>query len=419
MHPSSRRLPAPTSSAPAPESDQRHKPDHTVAPSGGVALERSTRPSGLCADADAGARPLRKPPEAQPTRDEPRRRCTYCLRTRPLSAFTTAEHVVPAALGGAWTTTDVCDCCQRRAARVADQLIARDFLVVFLRSAYAIPNRRGALPRAPRFEVPLDAGGAVIVTVESDGATLTSATSPAIAALLGIEGRTDADQARLRDLVGNDVRQLLNDPVALSRAVQTERTPPLAWSRFVAKLGLACGRKAYGDGWLNTLYAQRLSADLLSDAPPQLSLQREHYPPIGEPWPFEPPKHVLWIDDCEESAVLHVVLFGQVLAAVPVNQAGAQSEYSAWRFEPSTGEFNHSSYPAIWLGTAAARAAQTGRRSMTVFDDYPFLFIEDGPDGPMDVPVPTSRADSPADALRIVARHRREPADDDGSPPQD
>ncbi|MGZ6576316.1 MAG: hypothetical protein ACXVHJ_35660 [Solirubrobacteraceae bacterium] len=47
--------------------------------------------------------------------------------------------------------------------------------------------------------------------------------------------------------------------------------PPLAWSRFIAKLGLACGRKAYGDAWLDSPHARCLSDDLLSDNPPQLS----------------------------------------------------------------------------------------------------------------------------------------------------
>ncbi|MGZ6569339.1 MAG: HNH endonuclease [Solirubrobacteraceae bacterium] len=64
------------------------------------------------------------------------RRCTYCRETRPASAYTTVEHVMPASLGGAWTTRDVCDDCQKRASEVADELVIKDFLVVFLRAAY-------------------------------------------------------------------------------------------------------------------------------------------------------------------------------------------------------------------------------------------------------------------------------------------
>jgi hypothetical protein len=42
---------------------------------------------------------------------------------------------------------------------------------------------------------------------------------------------------------------------------------------------------------------------------------------------------------------------------------------------------------------------------VTVLDGRPFVFIEDGPDGPMEIPAPTLRADSPVDALRVIAQH--------------
>lgn len=336
------------------------------------------------------------------------RRCTYCLAARPRSLFTTVEHVMPAALGGSWKTRNVCDSCQGRANDVADRLITRDFLVMFLRSVYRVADRVGDVPLPPRFTVPLDGGGVVKITLMSEGSVLEGATSPAVAALLGLKGQSDQDQERLRELIGDDVREKLNDPVQLAQARQTERTPPQAWSRFIAKLALACGRKAYGDSWMDSPHAQRLSADLLSDGPPKLGQQREHYPPLGEAWPFLPPRHVLWIDDFQDTAILYAVLFGQLLGAVAINAAGAASEYSAWRFEPTKREFNHSSYPAIWLGMAAALVSKTGRRSLSVVGtDNPFLYIEDGPEGPMDVPVPTQRAASAADALRIVAEHRR------------
>jgi hypothetical protein len=336
------------------------------------------------------------------------RRCTYCLQTKPDASFMTVEHVMPAALGGEWKTRSVCDGCQGRANRVADQLIIKDFVVLFLRAAYGIGDRKHRVPSAPYFEVRLNEGGAVRVTVEGEGAELQGLTSPAVAALLGLHGKSERDQERLRELVGDDVREKLHDPVELAQALQVERTPPHAWSRFMAKLALACGRKAYGDEWMDGPQARRLSLDLLSDEPPKLSQQREHFPPLGETWPFLPPRHVLWIDDVEDAAILHVVLFGQLLAAVPINHAGAASEYSAWRFNPEKRDFNHSSYPAIWHGMAAALATQGGRNVVSLLDDEnSFTFIEDGPEGPMDIPLSTLRAESPIDALRIVAEHRR------------
>lgn len=338
-------------------------------------------------------------------------RCTYCLETKPGADFGTVEHVMPAALGGVWTTEDVCDSCQRRANEVADHLVAKDFLVQFLRSAYEIPDRTGRAPLAPRFAIPLPDGqrGSVIVTVEGDGAKLEGKMSPAVAALLQLEGKTRQDEVRLRELVGADVRQLLHNPRELSRQIQKERTPPEAWSRFIAKLALACGRKAYGEEWLGGAHAKMLSADLLSAEPPKLSQQREHYPPLGETWPFLPPKHILWIDDVADAAILHVVLFGQVLGAVPINHAGAPSpdQSTAWRFDPKKGDFSHTSYPAIWHAMVAVLAIRTGRNVVSGLDPKnSFTFIEDGPDGPMDIPVPTLRADSPVDALRVIAQHQ-------------
>lgn len=336
------------------------------------------------------------------------RRCTYCLKAKSDESFTTVEHVMPVALGGEWKTWTVCDACQTRANHVADQLIIKDFLVAFLRAAYEIRDRNHRVPLAPKFEVRLDEGGAVGVTLEGEGARLEGLTSPAVAALLGIQGKSELDQERLRELVGDDVRQKLDDPVQLARARQIERTPPLAWSRFMAKLALACGRKAYGDEWMDGPHARRLSDDLLSDEPPKLSEQREHFPPLGETWPFLPPKHVLWIDDAGEAAILYVVLFGQVLGAVPINHVGAPSEYSAWRFDPHKRDFSHSSYPAVYHAMVAVRATETGRNAISLLDgDNSFTFIEDGTEGPMDIPVPTLRTDSPMDALRIVAKHER------------
>jgi len=337
------------------------------------------------------------------------RRCTYCLEAKPDGFFTTVEHVMPAALGGEWKTRKVCDACQERANQVADQLIIKDFLVLFLRAAYQIGDRNHRVPLAPRFEVPLDEGGVVKVTLEAEETQLEGCTSPAVAALLGLQGESARDQDLLRDLVGDDVRARLQDPVELARARQVERTPPLAWSRFLAKLALACGRKAYGDSWMDGPHARLLSADLRSDDAPKLAEQREHVPPLGETWPFLPPRHTLWIDDVGDAAILHVVLFGQLLGAVPINHAGAASEYSAWRFQPQKRDFGHSSYPAIYHGTVAAMATQTGRNVVSMLaGDSPFTFIEDGPEGPMDIPVPTLRADSPVDALRILTKHQHD-----------
>jgi SEC-C motif/HNH endonuclease len=334
------------------------------------------------------------------------RRCWYCLRSKPLTEFKTVEHIMPGALGGNWKTEDVCNGCQADANTVADRLVNNDFLVVFLRARYQIGNSAYKMPPPPRFDAPLSgAHGKVQVTVKNDGTTLTGKMSNETATLLGLSGVTEDDQDRLRELVGDDVRQRLDDPHELARARQVERTPPEAWSRFMAKLGLACGRTAYGEKWMDGRHAQLLSADLLGENPPKLSAQREHVPPVAQAWPYLPPNHNLWIADFEDVAMLHVVLFGQLLGMVPINTAGADAEFSGWRFDPVKRTVNHTTHEGMWAGTAAARATQSGRNVMTIIgtDGQPYTYVEDGPHGPMDIPGQTFRAESGADALRVIA----------------
>jgi Acetamidase/Formamidase family len=140
--------------------------------------------------------------------------------------------------GGNWKTRDVCDSCPKRANEVADRLITKDFLVLFLRAVYEIGDRNGDVPLSPRFKVPLHEGGVVKVTLQGGAAILEGATSPAVAALLGLKGESEQDQQRLRELVGDDVRHSLTDPLQLARTIQTERTPPVlpCWACFRAPI---------------------------------------------------------------------------------------------------------------------------------------------------------------------------------------
>ena len=98
---------------------------------------------------------------------------------------------------------------------------------MFLRSAYQVGDRHHRVPLALRFQVPLDEGGVVKVTLEAEGTRLEGCTSPAVAALLGIEGGSAGDQERLRELVGDDVRDTARSGGARASR-QVERTPPLA-----------------------------------------------------------------------------------------------------------------------------------------------------------------------------------------------
>jgi hypothetical protein len=127
-------------------------------------------------------------------------------------------------------------------------------------------------------------------------------------------------------------------------------------------------------------------------------------------WPFEPPAHRIWIEPYEDTAVLGIVLFGQVQGAVPVGDLpGPSAEPSAWSLDPVTGEVARSSFPAIRFGTAAARLTNEGH-DVVLIDagkGEPYFFVADGPDGPAEMPIPTMRADSPEHGLELFEAARK------------
>lgn len=352
-------------------------------------------------------RARRLPPRAssrEHTCDVSTRRCSYCLASRPASAFgVQGDHVVPSSLGGAWVDHEVCRNCNAIANRVADELVSKDPLVRFLRMRYDIPDRYGKRPRPPIFPIKLD-GGVVKALLHEHGPTFEAGMPPSVADRLVLAN--SHDQVRLREIVDEVLGTATSSAgsIGLARIAQKSATPPFAWSRFMAKLGLACGRAAYGDSWLDGRQARTLSRDLLSERPPRFS-QRTHYPPVEQLWPFEPPKHQLWIQPADDTAVLMVVLFGQVLGAVPVNDLPAEAGPSAWSLDPRRRSWFPSNYPAIWLATAAARASRSGASPVLVaHPDHPVVFVPDGPAGPVDVGAPLERVASPAEAFNIAKR---------------
>ena len=228
-------------------------------------------------------------------------------------------------------------------------------------------------------------------------------------AALGLDD--PSDQAALGTIVGRTLG-LRGDPglepLRLAQAAQEfarHATPRAAWSRFMAKIGLACGREAYGDGWLEGRHAEVLSGDLHGADPPRFA-QRGHYPPVEPVWPYQPPGHRLWIEAHEDSAILMIVLFGQLLGAVPVNDLPAKADPSAWSLDPRDQTVHRSTFPAIWFGSAMARLSQEGRDVVAVLDsDNPFLFVPDGNRGPAEIPG-SLRADSPTHAMELMSRLR-------------
>jgi hypothetical protein len=245
-------------------------------------------------------------------------RCTYCREWMAIDEFTReGDHVIPASMGGEWIDHSVCGRCNTIANDAADALISQDFLVRFLRSFYEIPDRNGKIPCPPMIPVP--AGGGVIkVALGKDGPVFTAGLPSSAFEELALDNPNDVE--RLREIVDEalgpghspDEHELRS----LARRGQPLKTPQPAWSRFMAKLGLACGREAFGDDWLDSRQARILSTDLLSDRAPRFS-QRWHYPPVEEAWPYEPPKHRLWIEPYEDTAMLKIARSARSSARFP------------------------------------------------------------------------------------------------------
>jgi hypothetical protein len=316
--------------------------------------------------------------------------------------------VIPASLGGTWIDARVCRSCNARANEVADRLISHDFLVRFLRAQYEVPDRYGKAPPPPVITARLSSGGVMKATLHPDGPSFSAGVPPAVAQALDLVG---GDQERLRQVfasaAGASDAAASQESLDVARLAQQRATPPEAWSRFMAKLGLACGREAYGDGWLDSRQARVLSRDLLDDRPPRFA-QRSHHPPVEPSWPYEPPKHRLWIQPHQDTAVLMIALFGQVLGAVPINDLPAEATISAWSLDPQTGEYYRSTYHAMWAATVARRANVAGGTPLMIeTEEGPLVYIPDGPDGPIDMGAEMARVQSSAEVVEWVERRRR------------
>jgi hypothetical protein len=238
-------------------------------------------------------------------------------------------------------------------------------------------------------------------------ATFRTAMSPEVSAQLGLD---NASQEHLRAIVARLLsldKEASADLLILAQAAQqhaTKPTPPTAWSRFMAKIGLACGREAYGDEWLDSPQATILSDDLLGDSEPRFA-QRDHHPPVEPAWPYEPPKHAIWIERFRDTAVLMITLFGQLHGGVPVNSSEAEFDLpSAWSIDPLRRTVHRTTPVALQMASTALAVERAGGTAVFVaHPEHPFVYIPDGPDGPVPLPVKLPRVESPAHALKLLA----------------
>ena len=149
---------------------------------------------------------------------------------------------------------------------------------------------------------------------------------------------------------------------------------------------------------------------MLGDGEPTFA-QQSHYPPVEPSWPYEPPKHAMWIERFKDTAVLMIALFGQVLGGVPLNAAEAPFDLpSAWMLDPLKRQVHRSTPDAMHIAHAALVVERAGGTSVAVLGEKPFLYIPDGPDGPVKLPVELPRADSISHAFELLT-DADEPAD--------
>jgi hypothetical protein len=342
----------------------------------------------------------------------PARRCTYCREWKDLADYTLeGDHVIPESMGGTWIDRRVCEVCNKHANRISDELIAHDFPIRLLRSRHQVPDRNNNIRKPPVIALPVNGGGVVKVALTPAGPKYQAGMPPSVIERLELDGPTD--QERLSAIVEGALAPLRtpdSDEVReLARRGQPLATPPDVWSRFMAKIGLACGRDAYGDEWLDTPQAKILSDDLLRGHPPRFA-QRWFYPPVEPAWPFEPPKHRLWIHPSDETVILWIALFGEVIGAVPIGDLPAlDAQHTAWTLDPigGTGEprVRRTDYETLHGATVAVRATQMGADVVSI-TELGVVYIPDGPDGPVDLGVTLPRVESIDEAIEFAKRAR-------------
>ncbi len=239
-------------------------------------------------------------------------------------------------MGGTWIDRRVCEACNKHANRIGDELIAHDFLIRLLRSRHQGARPQQQHPQPPVIALPVNGAAVVKVALTPAGPKYQAGMPPSVIERLELDGPTD--QERLSAIVEDALAPLrtpdsdeVREP---ARRGQPLATPPDVWSRFMATIGLACGRDVYGDEWLDAPRPRSSATTWLRGHPPRFA-QRCFYPPVEPAWPVEPPKHRLWIHPSDETVILWIALFAEVIGAVPIGDLPAlDAHHTAWTLDP-------------------------------------------------------------------------------------
>ena len=251
--------------------------------------------------------------------------CTYCVEKKDDSERS-EEHVIPAALGGAWTTMDVCESCQTWANEEIDRPFNQSLWVREQRHRLAIPNRYGKVPEAPRVTAKVADGRAAVVTL-SPGRW-----EPKVPPSTSIGGE-GADSLQITVSVDDEAEYIATKVERFERAnpgftyktTRREPTPhsPLdasfpfsipmtLWPRFAVKVAVTVGREVYGEDWLTSEHGLLLNRLLwgreTNVVMKPLPTKRVFW--AGSTW-SPPPDHVVMTMDGSTGPMMLLTLFSE------------------------------------------------------------------------------------------------------------
>lgn len=259
--------------------------------------------------------------------------CTYCIE-QEADSERSEEHVIPAALGGAWTVTNVCDACQERANVEIDRPFIRSLWVLEQRHRLGIPDRYGNVPDAPRVNATVSDGRPAIVTLSREGWKVEVPPSS--------RAREEDGALRITVSVDDEAEYLAkklkrferDNPGFTWEIAKREVAPdvpldvifpfsmPLTlWPRFGVKVALTVGRELYGEHWLRSDHGLLLNRLLWGQ---ETKVGMNPLPTketfwAGSGW-TPSPDHVVIVMEGHVVPMVLITLFGEDTYGVPLGE---------------------------------------------------------------------------------------------------
>ena len=259
--------------------------------------------------------------------------CTYCVEEKSASERS-EEHVIPAALGGAWTVTDVCTTCQEKANVEIDRPFAQSLWVREQRHRLRIPDRYGNIPDAPRVNATVADGRPAIITLRPGGWELELPPSSRAGNDDGtLEITVSIDEEA--EYISRKIKRFERDNPGFTWGTTKRQITPhvpleasfpfsipfTLWPRFAVKVALNIGRDLHGDTWLRSdhwfLLNRLLWGHEKQVAMKPLPTKRAFWARSG--W-TPPPDHVIMTLHDPENPMVLITLFGEDSYAVPLGE---------------------------------------------------------------------------------------------------